>query len=363
MHRIDRAIRGIGGRNRPQARIGEAEADLLALHIGGIEPERGELRVAGAFRPVTNNDTGQEQDRHDHVKRPALTLILDHASESVGERRRDQKDVEHFKEVAERRRILIRDRRVGVPEAAAIGAELLDGDLRGGRTLADRLLGSLKRGRVDISAEVLRDALPDEYERRNDRERQQDVERAAGEIDPEIADGLGRSPRKAADQRDGERNTGSGRDEVLGGEACHLGQVAERALATIVLPVGVGGEANRRVEGQVRSYGRHARRIERQKVLQAHERVDTQEAGRIEQQHGDRVGDPSLLARLVDAGNTIKAALDRAENRREKCALALEHAGHEAPERNDESGEDHEINRDLNPTVESHGAPLRISRG
>ena len=172
----------------------------------------------------------------------------------------------------------------------------------------------------------MRDALPDEKNGGDDRQRQQDVEGAAGKIDPEIADGLGRSPRKAADQRDGEGNTGGGRDEVLGGETHHLGQIAERALAAVVLPVGVGGEADRRVEGQVRGYGRHARRVQRQKALEAHERVDTQEAGRVEQQHGDRVGDPSLLARLVDAGNAVEAALDRPENRREKRPLALEHA-------------------------------------
>ena len=115
-------------------------------------------------------------------------------------------------------------RRVGVEEAAAIGAELLDGDLRGGRALAIDLLGALERGRVDIGAEVLRHALPDEDQRGDDRQRQQHVERAAREVDPEIADGLGRGAREAADQRHGERDAGGGRDEVLRGEADHLGR-------------------------------------------------------------------------------------------------------------------------------------------
>ena len=41
-----------------------------------------------------------------------------------------------------RRRVLERMGRVGVEEAAAIGAQLLDGDLRGGRADGDGLLVS-----------------------------------------------------------------------------------------------------------------------------------------------------------------------------------------------------------------------------
>ena len=134
------------------------------------------------------------------------------------------------------------------------------------------------------------------------RQRQQHVERAAGQVDPEIADGLGRGPREGADQRDGERDAGSGGHEVLGGERRHLGEIAHRALAAVVLPVGVGGEADGGIEGEVRGDRRHARRIERQHRLEALQRVDQQEARGIEQQHGDRIGEPVLLARLVDAG-------------------------------------------------------------
>ena len=69
-----------------------------------------------------------------------------------------------------------------------------------------------------------------------------------------------------------------------------------------------------------------------------------------------------LLARLVDAGDSVKPALDGAEDRRQERPLALEHPRHEAAERNDERGEDHEIDGDLNPAVEGHDAPLRISQ-
>ena len=33
MHRVDRPVRGVGGGDRPDRRVGDAEADLLALHI------------------------------------------------------------------------------------------------------------------------------------------------------------------------------------------------------------------------------------------------------------------------------------------------------------------------------------------
>ena len=68
-------------------------------------------------------------------------------------------------EVRERGRVLERMRGIGVEEAAAIGAEHLDRDLRGDRADCDGLLGAFQRRRVDIGAECLRHALPDQEER------------------------------------------------------------------------------------------------------------------------------------------------------------------------------------------------------
>ena len=80
-------------------------------------------------------------------------------------------------------------RGIDVEEAAAVGAELLDGDLAGDGALRDRLLGAFERRRIDVAAEVLRHAERDERERHDDGQRQQHVERGARQIDPEIADG------------------------------------------------------------------------------------------------------------------------------------------------------------------------------
>ena len=253
-------------------------------------------------------------------------------------------------------------RRVGVEEAAAIGAEHLDGDLRGDGADGDGLLGAFQRRRVDISAERLRHALPDQKQSIGNADRQQDVERAAGDIDPEIADGLRRGPREAADQRHREHDAGCRREEVLMGEAEHLHEIGQRALATIVLPVGVGDEADGRVEAEIFGHGRHALRIERQEALQAQQAVEDQKAADMEEQHGDRVGQPILLPRLVDAAEAIEAGLDRAQHRRQKGALAVEDSRHVPAERLHQCDNDRAIDRDLNPAIDCHGTPLRTSR-
>ena len=79
---------------------------------------------------------------------------------------------------------------------------------------------------------------------------------------------LRRGAREAADQRDGEHDAGGRRQEVLVRQAEHLHEVGHRAFAAVVLPVGVGDEADGRVERQIRRDGRLPGRIERQHRLQ-----------------------------------------------------------------------------------------------
>ena len=289
--------------------------------------------VAVRFGPVADDDAGDEQHAHDGEDRPALALVADHAAEHVGERGADREDRDHLHEVRQRGRVLERMRGIGVEEAAAIGAEHLDRDLRGDRADRDGLLGAFQRRRIDIGAERLRHALPDQEQRVDDADRQQDVERAAGDIDPEIADRLHRGARKAADQRDRQHDAGRRRQEVLVRQAEHLHEIGHRAFAAVVLPVGVGDEADRRVEREV---GRHRRllgRIERQHGLQAHQRIEDEKAADVEEQHGDRVGQPMLLALLVDAADPVERRFDRPQHRRQERALAVEDARHVAAER------------------------------
>ena len=245
-------------------------------------------------------------------------------------------------------------RGIGVEEAAAIGAQHLDRDLRGHRPDRDGLLGAFQRRRLDIGAKRLRHALPDQEHRVDDADRQQHIEGGARHIDPEIADGAHRGSREAADQRHRQRNAGRRRQEVLVRQADHLRQIGQRALAAVVLPVGVGDEGDRRVEGKVLGDGGLIRRIERQQRLQPHQAVDDEEAADMEQQHGHRIGQPMLLALLVDAADPVQPALDRPQHRRHERAFAIEDARHVPAERFDQRDHNGAVQKNLNPADDGH---------
>ena len=315
VHRVDRAAGGGRGDHGEQRGGGDAEAHLLALHVAAGETERGQGRVAARFRPVGHDDAGKEQHAHGGEDRPALALVADHAAEHLVSAAPIAKIEIICTKFDERGRVLERMRRVGVEEAAAVGAEHLDRDLRGDRPERDGLLGAFERRRLDIGAERLRHALPDQEQRVDDADRKQDVERAAGDIDPEIADRPRRGAGKAADQRDGEHDPGRGRQEVLVRQAEHLHEVGHRAFAAVVLPVGVGDEAHRRIEGEILRDRGLLRRIERQQRLQAHQPIEDEKTADMEEQHGDRVGEPMLLALRVDARRPSRAPLNRLQDR------------------------------------------------
>ena len=257
-----------------------------------------------------------------------MALVADHAAEHVGQRRAEREDRDDLHVVRQRGRVFERMRGIGVEEAAAIGAEHLDRDLRGHRPDRDGLLGAFQRRCIDIGAERLRNALPDQEQRVGHADRQQDIERAAGDIDPEIADGAHRMPREAADQRDREHDAGRRRQVVLVRQAEHLHEIRHRAFAAVVLPVGIGDEAHRRVERQILGDGGLLGRIERQSRLQAHQGVKNEKAADMEQQHADRIGHGMLLLPLVDAGDLVDHELDRPQDRRQERALAVEDARH-----------------------------------
>ena len=291
-----------------------------------------------------------------------MALVAGHAAEHVGERGTEREDRDHLHEIRQRGRILERVRGVGIEEAAAIGAQHLDRDLGSDRADRDGLLGALQRRRVDVVAQGLRDALPDQEQRVDHADRQQHVERAARHVDPEIADGAHRGAREAADQRNREHNAGRSRQEVLVRQPHHLHQIGQRALAAVVLPVGVGDERDRGVEGKILGDRGLPGRIERQHRLQAHQAVDDQEAADMEQQHRDRVGQPMLFAFFIDAADPVEAGLYRAQHRRQQRALAVEDARHVPAERFDQRDDDDAIKNDLKPADGGHGdMPLRCA--
>ena len=151
---------------------------------------------------------------------------------------------------------------VGVEEAAAVGAQHLDRFLRGDRPLRDRLLGALERMGHGVGVEVLRHTLPDQEQPIDDADGQQQVEHAAHQIDPEGADAAGGAARQAAHQGHGPDDAHGRGEEVVGGQAGHLGEIAHGRFAAVVLPVGVGGEADGGVPGQERRHVGQVLRVE-----------------------------------------------------------------------------------------------------
>ena len=135
------------------AEVGDAEAHLLALHVAaglGASPpvarapvETGRqlrnLRYPLLLEVVGHTDHGHQDDHHDGQDHPTLLGVAHHASEGVAEGSRDEQYRYQLQEVGEGRGVLERMRRVGVEEAAAVGAQLLDGELRGHRTDRDGL--------------------------------------------------------------------------------------------------------------------------------------------------------------------------------------------------------------------------------
>ena len=205
-------------------------------------------------------------DHHRREDRPALAAVADHAPEGGGERGRDQQDQQQLEEVRERRRVLERHRRVDVEEAAAVGAELLDGLLRGDRAERERLgaagerVGGLRAARVWITP----------WETRTARRRTRSAAARRASCGP----GRPRScrapcPLRAAKPRISAASDGDAdrrRDEVLHRQPGHLAEVDHRRLAAVELPVGVGDERRGGVEADVPGAGVEASRVERMEL-------------------------------------------------------------------------------------------------
>ena len=102
----------------------------------------------------------------------------------------------NFRKVSQRTGILERVRGIDIEEAAAVAAQKFDGFLRRYRPAGNRLRHIFERSGFDRWGQGLRHALRNEKESRQHADREQNVERAAGEIDPKIANRRRSSPRK-----------------------------------------------------------------------------------------------------------------------------------------------------------------------
>src|SRR5450759_2949922 len=104
----------------------------------------------------------------------------------------------------------------------------------------------------------------------------------------------------AADQRDRGRHADRQGEERLGAEADGERGVAEVGFAGVGLPAGVGGEADRRVEGECRAHAGVAEGIG-PVPLQPQQQVERSDAHRAERQQRGQVDRPPLVGFRVDA--------------------------------------------------------------
>ena len=140
----------------------------------------------------------------------------------------------------------------------------------------------------------------------------------------------------------------------MDGEAEHLGKMTHRRLAAVVLPVGIGDEADRSVEREVRRHGVETARVQRQKALQPLKSVERQEPDEGKNNHRDRIGEPILLPLRIDPGQAIEAALDRPKHGSEKVSLAGVKAGDQSAERNGAAHHQRKHKGDLRPADKRH---------
>ena len=235
-------------------------------------------------------------------------------------------------EVRERRRVLVRMRRIRTEVAAAVGPELLDRDDAGGDAAGDLLLGPLDRRRRGGALERHRRALPDHEDGHEQRERQEQAERRAGQIDIEIAELSQAIAGQAANDGHGGGDARGRGHELQERNHEHLREVRQARLAAVVLQVRVRREARDRVEGEPRLHVADAVRIERQILLERDDRPRGQPHEDVRDQERDRVLLPVLLLVRIDARDAQHEPLDRDEDGIEEGPLPGEHLHHVEPE-------------------------------
>ena len=260
MHGIDRARRQSRGHGSPQGGECKPEANLLALHVavGRVDARRVQHRRSERLGRIGDGNAGHEQDAHHPEQGPRLPAVADEAPEGEDDGDRDHQHLPDLHEVRQRRRVLEGMRGVHVEEAAAIGAELLDRDLAGDGPMAMVCFAPSSVVASTEASMVCGSPSATSRMRRDEGERQEDVEGRAGHVGPEVADRARLGAGKAADQRHRQGKACGGGEEVLHRQPGHLREVAHGGLAAIGLPVRVGDERDGGVEGEIRREGRRS---------------------------------------------------------------------------------------------------------
>ena len=218
-----------------------------------------------------------------------------------------------------RRRILERMGGVGVEESAAVGAQHLDGFLRRHRALRDGLLRPFERGRHRVRVQILDHALRAENQRRDDRDRHQNIQggaRQSAQKLPIVFTDWRANPRTSAMAM---ASPAAADSEIMHRQPGHLDEVTQVGFGRIALPVRVGDETDRRVEAGVRTYIARAEtlRIKRQPDLQPLHGIQKTALNALNASNAPAVAGPVLLLRFAvavesDAAEPVNQALQRA---------------------------------------------------
>ena len=320
VHGVDRAVGGGGGRHFPDAGQHGAEATLLAFPVAGFAGEVGEGGIRLQLLADGEAEPQHQHDGHGDEDGAAVGQILHVATQGADHGGGQRQQGDHLQPVGEGGRVLERMGRVDAEEAAAVGAELLDGDLGGGRAERQQLLLTFQGVERQVGRQALGHPLPDQQQRQDQRHRQQHVETETHQILPEVAKVGGLLAGDAAKQGDGDGGAGGGGDEVLGGEPHHLAEVGEAGFAGVGLPVGVGHEADRGVEGELPVQPGQLLRVEGQQPLRHQDQEQQAETGAVESQQAEGVGLPVLLAPVRAA-----AGQGGALKRGQPATLAFKH--------------------------------------
>src|ERR1017187_1131867 len=173
MHAVLRLATGVRGHNREQGLRRNAEAHLRVFYVSWRLRGRGlilqaqfrSVWIAGLLRRIYHEDSRQEHNTHCGKQRPSLPRILHHLAERVSQARWNHEDEQHLQEIRERRWVLERMGGIRVKEAAAVGAQHLDGFLRSGGPLRDGLRAAFQRGYFVVRTEILNTTLRDQEQR------------------------------------------------------------------------------------------------------------------------------------------------------------------------------------------------------
>ena len=315
-----------------------------------VDAEGREPRIAVRLGHGGDDHRREPQADHHGEEHVALAAVLGHAAVGDGHREGQHDDEPLFEQAGPPGGVLERVGGVRVEEAAAVGPELLDGDLGGGRPAREVLGDARHAGDVGVAGEVLDHPLTHEQQGGDERQGHEDPDDDADQVDPEVAERGRSASGDAADQGGDHPHPRGGRHEVLHGQTRHLGEVTHRHLAAVGLPVGVGDETDRGVEHDGRVDARHALGVEGQAALESKECVEGEHRDEAEGEQRGRVAGPPLFGRRVDAARAVDGPFGRSEDavarRRARLAVLVgvtEHGGEVAPEgrhRDDEEDEE-----------------------